>query len=358
GGRSAGCAAVRQALRESAARGPPPVSGRAMPRRAAALLAALAGAAGKFDFRGQFECLAESEQERLPGQARVPMVLVRPLGGLPALRGLVRARGGGLARRAPEAADWCERTVLRQALGRYDGRPDDDVFRDAISRYQVSQGNGELGNPHQKRAVCSVWCDFSDPGNCTAKLRAKHEVKGVNYGGRLVPEYYLQMPGSDKLFAGIRPPEELPRATVSLCDVAQASDARQRLTRFLDLNINQEHFEAMALQGFNTVRLPLGYWELVGLPGNATPNSLSGDRWRHLQYIMPASAYMKWINNVFEYAERYGLKVLLDLHGGPGGQTDRQRLHGLRPGQGHVLLRHPLEQTDRCAGDRADGRGV
>lgn len=295
-----------------------------MTRRAAALLAALAGAAGEFDGPGALGlgCRAGSEEDCLvrPG---CRWFSYDPSGGCP----LCEAWFGPAAQdvsgcRSWEVDDWCSHTVFREALARYDGRPDDDEFRYAISRYQVSQGNGEFANPHQKRAVCSVWCDFSEPGKCTAKLRAKDEVKGVNYGGRLIPEYYLQMPGSDKLFSGIRPPEEIPGASVSLCDVARADDARQRLTRFLDLNIKPEHFEAMATQGFNTVRLPLGYWELVGLPGNATPNSLSGDRWRHLQYIMPASAYMKWINNVFEYAERYGLKVLLDLHGGPGGQTD------------------------------------
>jgi hypothetical protein len=164
---------------------------------------------------------------------------------------------------------------------------------------------------------------LSNPDDCTAQPKARDEVKGVNYGGRLIPEYYLQLPGSADFFADTRPPSNLPESRLSLCDVAQAEDVGQRVAKFLDLNIREEHFQQMAALGFNMVRIPLGYWHLTGLPGNSTPNSLDGERWRALQYIMPTSSYMKWIDAIFVSAGKFGLKVLMDLHGAPGGQADR-----------------------------------
>merc|ERR1719401_2070693 len=99
--------------------------------------------------------------------------------------------------------------------------------------------------------------------------------------------------GSLDLFAGIQKPVGVEH--LSLCDVGSVPDARARMSSFLDLNIKAAHFKMMAQKGINTVRLPLGYWNLIDLPAGTTPNGVAGSRWQNLQNIMPPAEYAKWI---------------------------------------------------------------
>jgi len=239
-----------------------------------------------------------------------------------------------------DPTDYCGRLVFAAARDLYKGAPTDRAFREAISHYEVTQGSAEPGNPFHKEAVCSVWCDYTWPYQCYGQPRAKDELKGANYGGRFIPEAYLQLRGMDKLFQGVTFPDSVngqPVSDVSLCDVGNTSDAATRMAKFLDINIQQDHFDLMAAFGFNTVRLPLGYWNVIGLPGRSAPNSAGADRWRRLQYIMPAENYTGWIDKVFLYASRSGLKVMLDLHGAPGGQSDNP-FTGCDQGKYHVYF--------------------
>jgi len=157
-------------------------------------------------------------------------------------------------------------------------------------------------------------------------------MHGVNYGGRFIPDPFLGLVGTKEiLFKGVQPGV---RDTLSLCDV-NTSDASVRMTKFLDLNIKEEHFALMAKLGFRVVRLPLGYWNVIELPGGETPNGPpeAEVRWRALQSILPVAKYRTWINKIFAFALKHGLKVLMDLHGAPGGQSDHQRT-GCASGKG------------------------
>lgn len=227
-----------------------------------------------------------------------------------------------------EVSSYCHVQVFQAAQTAYGLDPNRREFKSAINQYEIIQGNGEPGNPQNKRMVCSVWCDFTLPRACFGQARSPQELKGVNYGGRFIPEYYLMLDGTNELFHGISLPNGGTKQFLSLCDVAQAPDAAGRVSAFLNRNIRSEHFERMASLGFNLVRLPLGYWNLITLPEGAAPNAQAGFRWRKLQDIMPAEKYRKWIDAVFTYAERYGLKVMLDLHGAPGGQTGNHPFTG------------------------------
>jgi len=123
----------------------------------------------------------------------------------------------------------------------------------------------------------------------------------------------------------------------SLCDVGEAADAMDRMTRFLDTNIRQEHFERMGHFGFNVLRLPVGYWNFAALPGASAPNGADGTRWRKLQNIMPPFQYAPWIEKVFQWAKLANMSVLLDLHGAPGGQTDNT-FTGCDQGRGNFFF--------------------
>merc|ERR1712232_970542 len=114
----------------------------------------------------------------------------------------------------------------------------------------------------------------------------------------------------------------------ALCDL-DVPDAGERMKKFLDAMIKETHFSDMTNKGFNVLRLPLGYWNLINLPGDATPSGPERterglpvtSRWRTLQRILPAEGYRPYINRVFEFSRKHGLKVLLDFHGAPGQQS-------------------------------------
>ncbi|CAE7604703.1 exgA [Symbiodinium natans] len=69
--------------------------------------------------------------------------------------------------------------------------------------------------------------------------------------------------------------------------------------------ICKEDFQAIHDMGLNSVRVPFGYWVVLG-PGAGEP------------YEGPA---LEILDRAVEWAEEYNLEVLLDLHGCPGGES-------------------------------------
>ena len=92
------------------------------------------------------------------------------------------------------------------------------------------------------------------------------------------------------------------------------------MLRYLSDTIRAEDFERMASAGFNFVRLPLGYWHVLAV--EAAPDAPPHDaaRWLALQRMLPARSYLPHLQRVFAYAKSNGLRVLLDMHGAPGGR--------------------------------------
>jgi len=216
--------------------------------------------------------------------------------------------------------------------------PADDVdFRAAVQHFRIRQGSGDPSDPLLKESLCNVWCDPAPPGPCWGQPRAADEVKGTNYGGRFIPEFFLGIPGYNELFRDVTHP---PYAWGgSLCDVGALPNAAARMSAFLDQSVQAAHFQQMAASGINVVRVPLGYWNFMDLPAGASPNGAGdmGARWRNLQDIMPASAYKKWIDRVFDFASQNSIRVLLDLHGAPGAQADNA-FTGCNPGTGNIFF--------------------
>jgi len=221
---------------------------------------------------------------------------------------------------------YCHEMIFVVAVRWKDSDPRAPWFSDALGQYHVAQSGMDPRTSPRKRLVCDVWCDGPEPGRCYGQPRVvRGSMHGVNYGGRFIPEQILRLPGTDELlFKGIAQPGV--RKRLSLCDV-NTPDASIRMTKFLDLNIKEEHFALMAKLGFRILRLPLGYWNVIEVPGGGTPRGPPDDvlRWRALQSILPVAKYRKWIDMVFAFATKYGLKVLMVLHGAPGGQSGSQK---------------------------------
>ena len=153
-------------------------------------------------------------------------------------------------------------------------------------------------------------------------------IRGVNYGGRFIAERWLNLSGMAELYADATPGCEssTPRPCVlSTCDIAATNSSGDRMLRYLNNSIKREEFDLIAKMGFNFVRLPVGYWHLLDIttPPDGTPAHTAG-RWLALQRMLPAKAYRPYIERVLQHAGAAGLKVLLDLHGAPGGQSVNQ----------------------------------
>lgn len=116
-------------------------------------------------------------------------------------------------------------------------------------------------------------------------------IRGVNLGGWLVLEKWI----TPSVFAGTSARDEY-----SLCKElgARATDV---LRQHRDSFVTEDDFKWIAEHGLNAVRLPVGYW------------ILDGDS--------PYVGGIEYVDRAFEWAARYNLGIVLDLHGAPGSQN-------------------------------------
>jgi len=90
-----------------------------------------------------------------------------------------------------------------------------------------------------------------------------------------------------------------------LMEVLQEKDLTSEIWEHRRTHITRRDFEEIARCGLNAVRLPIGYWIVLG-PLDGEP------------YVGPA---LEFVDQAVEWAAACGLQVLLDLHGCPGGES-------------------------------------
>lgn len=117
-------------------------------------------------------------------------------------------------------------------------------------------------------------------------------IKGVNLGGWLVLEKWMD----PHLFDGTKADDEYYLAHDLPADVYQARIEQHRANF-----ITEEDFLRIAHLGFNLVRLPVPYF-------------IFGDR-------APFIGGIDYVDRAFNWAEAYGIKILLDLHTAPDSQN-------------------------------------
>ncbi len=128
------------------------------------------------------------------------------------------------------------------------------------------------------------------------------KIRGVNLGGWLVLERWI----AEDLFSGVSALDE-----TYLGLELGPERVRERLKVHRDEFITERDFEDMAVKGFNAVRIPVPFFlfEDVG----------------------PYVHCYEYLDKAFDWAEKYGLKVLVDLHTVPGGHngTDNSGIIGI-----------------------------
>ncbi|MFA5983002.1 MAG: glycoside hydrolase family 5 protein [Methylococcaceae bacterium] len=129
------------------------------------------------------------------------------------------------------------------------------------------------------------------------------KLRGVNLGGWLVLEKWM----TPSLFKGLAAVDE-----TTFC-VELGTLAESILTKHWDCFITQSDFEWLANIGINAVRIPVGHW----LFGGGYPSHPSyGDN------LCPyVEGGVEVLDKAFNWAEYYGLHIVLDLHAAPGCQN-------------------------------------
>jgi glucan 1,3-beta-glucosidase len=117
-------------------------------------------------------------------------------------------------------------------------------------------------------------------------------VKGVNLGNWLVLEKWM----SPKLFEGTTAEDE-----TYLCKELSEVAKQERLKTHRDSYITDRDFAYLADKGMDMVRIPVPFF-------------IFGD-------YEPFAGCIQYLDRAFDWAEKYGLKVLLDLHTVPGSQN-------------------------------------
>lgn len=122
-------------------------------------------------------------------------------------------------------------------------------------------------------------------------------VRGINLGGWLVLEPFI----TPKIF-------EQNASIIDeyhLCKFLGPEEAKRQLKEHYETFITEADFKKIAEMGFNHVRIPTGHWAL-----HVTPDE-------------PYVAYESWqyLLKGIQWARKYGLRVMVELHTAPGSQN-------------------------------------
>ena len=131
-------------------------------------------------------------------------------------------------------------------------------------------------------------------------------VRGVNLGGWLVLERWMK----ESLFAGVNGKDE-----TAFCVQLGREEATLRLREHWDTWITEADFAWIADHGLNAVRIPVGHWIFGSASGYPYHERYGADPHPYVD------GGIERLDRAFDWAERHGLMVLVDLHCAPGCQN-------------------------------------
>jgi len=126
----------------------------------------------------------------------------------------------------------------------------------------------------------------------------RFDIKSINLGNWLVPEGYMVQ------FKRAKSPREIAAVVEALVG---AESAARFWETFRDSYVTEDDIRFIKAAGFNTVRVPLHY-NLFATRGEGGVDRFEGPGWR-------------LIDRLLGWARNAGLRVIVDMHAAPGGQT-------------------------------------
>jgi glucan 1,3-beta-glucosidase len=147
------------------------------------------------------------------------------------------------------------------------------------------------------------------------------KLRGVNLGGWLLLEKWI----TPSLFEGVAAEDEY---SFSIHD---AQNEYRQLREHRNSFITKKDFAWLAKADFNAVRLPIGYWALDDEP--------------------PYLNCQELLDKAFQWADEFGLAIILDLHGAPGSQNglDHSGKGGAVEWTNHANVKRTLEVLETLA---------
>ncbi len=157
------------------------------------------------------------------------------------------------------------------------------------------------------------------------------KIRGTNLGNWLVLEKWMD----PAVFRGVDAEDE-----TWLNRRMDRESLAERMRRHRETYITEEDFREIRAAGLNFVRIPVPYF-------------IFGDR-------KPYIGCIEYLDRAFSWAEKYGIRVLVDLHTTPGGQNgyDNGSIVGVcrwhRNEEEVEYVLHVLERlAEHCRGKRA-----
>ena len=129
------------------------------------------------------------------------------------------------------------------------------------------------------------------------------KIRGVNLGGWLVLEKWM----TPSLFEGLNAADE-----TTWC-IELGTQAKPRLQHHWNTFITRNDFAWLTDVGINAVRIPVGHW-LFG-PHYPYHRSYGGIEYPYIE------GGIDILDQAFNWAEEFGLGIVLDLHAAPGCQN-------------------------------------
>ncbi|KAL7421161.1 Glucan 1,3-beta-glucosidase 3 [Cryptotrichosporon argae] len=158
---------------------------------------------------------------------------------------------------------------------------------------------------HGHSSSSSLQLPAAAPLPLEQSLHRYRKQRGVNLGSWFALERWI----APHVFQSAKPPGQ------SDFDVASGDNAKRLLEQHWDSWITESDWQWIASKGFNSVRLPIGYYHLAA----ACPDVLAGTDFEPFAEVY-AGAWQR-ITKAVSDAERHGLGVLIDLHGAAGAQN-------------------------------------
>ncbi|KAI9310981.1 glycoside hydrolase superfamily [Dichotomocladium elegans] len=125
-------------------------------------------------------------------------------------------------------------------------------------------------------------------------------IRGINLGGWLVIEPFITPSFFDQFSAVDGVVDEW-----TLCAKLGSEKAREALKAHYETFITEDDFRKIRDMGLNHVRIPIGHWAVI--PIDSEP-------------FVPHLAWEYLLKGV-EWARKYGLRVMVELHTAPGSQN-------------------------------------
>ncbi|CCH63078.1 hypothetical protein TBLA_0J00800 [Henningerozyma blattae CBS 6284] len=146
-------------------------------------------------------------------------------------------------------------------------------------------------------------------------------IRGISIGGWLVTEPYITPSIYEKANSLLNGDND--KFTIideyTLCEKLSYNESYRLLKTHWDTWITEDDFQQISADGFNLVRLPIGYWGWKDNV-NKTKNNYFNKYTFEDPYI-GNGIQLQYLDQAIQWSKKYGLNVWIDLHGVPGSQN-------------------------------------